>query len=81
MFAFVFNALALIRLRLTQRTNLRGDPADEFLVRPANYDLISGRSVKLDAFRRLNNDRMLKTQRQVQVFPLFDGTIADAVNF
>src|SRR5262249_53571930 len=76
--AGVTHALALVRLRWTERADLRRHFADALLVGPRDQHFGLRRHGDRDAFRRLEHDRVGKTKRQVQVPALQRRAIADA---
>ena len=81
MFARVLNAFALVRFGQTPTANISGDRADEFLIDTVNRNGSSGRSVESDTLGRFDNDGVRVTEREVKIFALLSGTIADASDF
>src|SRR5690606_11416725 len=76
--AGVLHALALVRLRRTEAADLGRNLAHALLVGTGDHDLGLGRGADRDPFRGLEQHRVRKAQRQVQVLALHRGAITDA---
>src|SRR5258708_10675033 len=66
-FARVLHALRLVRVRDAQRADLRGDLADDFLVRTGDAHLLRRLQREADAGRRIDLDRVRVAERELQL--------------
>src|SRR6267154_5369217 len=71
------NAFLLVRIRRTQRTNVRSYLADLALVRAADHDVRLLVHRDLNAFRNLELDRVRLAEREGDSFALELRAIAD----
>src|SRR3546814_362084 len=76
--AGVLHALALVRLRRTEAADLGRNLAHALLVGTGDHDLGLGRGADRDPVRGLEQHRVRKAQRQVQVLALHRGAVTDA---
>src|SRR6185503_20240784 len=76
--ARVFDALALVRLGLARRADLRGNLPDELLVDPEDREVGRVLDFEADAGRRRNLDRVAVTQVELQLLADLCGPVADA---
>src|SRR5258708_13096784 len=66
-FARVLHALRLVRVRDAQRADLRGDLADDLLVRTGDANLLRRLEREADAGRRIDLDRVRVAERELQL--------------
>src|SRR5690606_22714472 len=76
--AGIADALALVGLRRTEGTDVGSYLSHDLLVAALDQDLRLRRRLDRDALRRLEDDRMRETQRQVQITALHAGAVTNA---
>src|SRR5258705_7486920 len=79
-FARVFDALALVRLRLAEGTDYRGDVSDLLAIDAGNDNLGGLAHGDRDALRNRIHDVVAIAELDLQVLALQRGAITDAVN-
>src|SRR5438105_14441351 len=65
--ARVLHALRLVRVGDAEPADLRGDLADDFLVRSGDADLLRRLRGEADSGRRVDLDRMREAERELQL--------------
>src|SRR5688500_3454951 len=76
--AGVADTLALVRLRLADLADVRGDLADLLLVDAAHDEAGRGLDLERDALGRLHRHRVAEPERELQAAALGDDAVADA---
>src|SRR5437763_7959570 len=74
--ARVLHALRLVRVGHAERTDLRRDLADDFLVGARDADLLRCLEREADAGRRIDLDRMRVAERELQLLARERGPVA-----
>src|SRR2546428_4983374 len=79
--AGVTHAFAFVRLRRIEPPNVRGDLADRFLVYATDRNLCVLRDADFDVFWNRKQDRVRKSEAEIQGLTLHRGPETDTFNF